>query len=48
MQYDEKYYRMVILNMQIDDVDVNEVHTGEIGFLVDKPIRKKSIVYKIG
>lgn len=42
---DSSFQRVKVLNLQLHDCDVNEVTSGEVGILIDKPIKKNSQVY---
>lgn len=42
---DDSFERVNIINLQLDDKNINEVSSGEIGFLIDKPIKKNTLIY---
>lgn len=42
---DDGFQRVKILNLQFNDGNVNEVTSGEVGVLIDKPIKKNSQIY---
>ncbi|PKM52480.1 MAG: hypothetical protein CVV02_01640 [Firmicutes bacterium HGW-Firmicutes-7] len=42
---DDSFQLVSINSLQVNDNNVNEVNSGEVGFLINKPIRRNALIY---